>query len=107
MTEKGQVTARTQALFNTSLSSALKDSLVPEKEFWSSSKTLITLVENYFTDKNLPVPLLKFLGEGKSVKNVIKMGWVESRPIAKPAWPTQENLIALTCVHGNGGEFLK
>lgn len=65
MTEKGQVTARTQSLFNTVLSSALKDSLAPEKEFWSSSKTLITLVENYYPDKNLPALLLKFLGEGK------------------------------------------
>lgn len=51
------------------LSSAVRDALIPETEFWSSSKTLITLAEGgYFkNDDNVVYPekLKVFLGNGK------------------------------------------
>lgn len=51
------------------LSSAVKEALNPDTEFWSSSKTLVTLAEgDYFkTDDNVIYPdkLKKFLGSGK------------------------------------------
>lgn len=51
------------------LSSAVKDALIPDIEFWSSSKTLITLAEgDYFKHNNnvvYPEKLKTFLGSGK------------------------------------------
>lgn len=54
------------------LSSAVKEALIPETEFWSSSKTLITLAEGGYFDKNdnvvYPNVLKTFLGNGKYSK---------------------------------------
>lgn len=51
------------------LSSAVKDALIPDIEFWSSSKTLITLAEgDYFKNNDnvvYPEKLKTFLGSGK------------------------------------------
>lgn len=51
------------------LSSAVKDALIPDIEFWPSSKTLITLAEgDYFKHDNnvvYPEKLKIFLGSGK------------------------------------------
>lgn len=50
------------------LSNAVKEALIPETEFWSSSKTLVTLAEgDYFKNENsvvYPDKLKKFLGSG-------------------------------------------
>lgn len=50
------------------LSNAVKEALIPDTEFWSSSKTLITLAEgDYFKkDDNVVYPekLKTFLGNG-------------------------------------------
>lgn len=50
------------------LSNAVKEALIPETEFWSSSKTLVTLAEgDYFKNGNnvvYPDKLKKFLGSG-------------------------------------------
>lgn len=51
------------------LSSAVKEALLPDTEFWSSSKTLITLAEGDYFKKNdhvvYPEELKTFLGSGK------------------------------------------
>lgn len=51
------------------LSNAVKEALIPETEFWSSTKTLITLAEgDYFKNNGsvvYPDKLKKFLGSGK------------------------------------------
>jgi len=63
------LTVRTKKVIDTMLSSAVKDALIPDIEFWSSSKTLITLAEgDYFkNDDNVVYPenLKMFLGSGK------------------------------------------
>lgn len=51
------------------LSSSVKEALIPDAEFWSSSKTLITLAEgDYFKNADnvvYPDNLKHFLGSGK------------------------------------------
>lgn len=51
------------------LSSSVKEALIPDTEFWSSSKTLITLAEgDYFKSDDTvvyPEKLKTFLGNGK------------------------------------------
>lgn len=65
---------RTKKVIDTMLSSAVKESLIPDTEFWSSSKTLITLAEgDYFkNDDNVvyPTKLKMFLGSGKYAFNI-------------------------------------
>jgi len=60
---------RTKKVIDTMLSNAVKDALIPDVEFWPSSKTLITLAEgDYFKhDNNVVYPdkLKTFLGSGK------------------------------------------
>lgn len=54
------------------LSSSVKEALIPDSEFWSSSKTLITLAEgDYFKNADnvvYPNNLKTFLGSGKYYK---------------------------------------
>lgn len=51
------------------LSSAVKETLMPDTEFWTSSKTLLTLAEgDYFKNNDVvtyPEKLKIFLGSGK------------------------------------------
>lgn len=65
---------RTKKVIDTMLSNAVKEALVPETEFWSSSKTLITLAEaDYFKiDDNIVYPemLKTFLNCGKYILTV-------------------------------------
>jgi len=60
---------RTKKVLDTMLSSAVKEALFPDTEFWSSSKTLITLAEgDYFRSDDTviyPEKLRTFLGNGK------------------------------------------
>lgn len=59
---------RTKKVIDTMLSSAIKESLISDTEFWSSSKTLITLAEgDYFKNGDnvvYPEKLKTFLGSG-------------------------------------------
>lgn len=56
------------------LSGAVKEALIPDTEFWSSSKTLITLAEgDYFKSNDTvlyPEKLRHFLGNGKCLINL-------------------------------------
>ncbi|XP_075226760.1 DNA mismatch repair protein Msh6 [Lycorma delicatula] len=66
--ERGQISKKTQQVLNVTLSAVLKDALIPDTEFWGSSKTLLQLVENTYFDKDsMPEPLKIFLGEGDSL----------------------------------------
>lgn len=51
------------------LSNAVKESLIPDTEFWSSSKTLLTLAEGDYFKKGdnvaYPAILKQFLGSGE------------------------------------------
>jgi len=73
--ERNKLTARTKKVIDTMLSSAVKESLIPDTEFWSSSKTLITLAEgDYFKNADnvvYPKKLKMFLGSGKYAFNNI------------------------------------
>ncbi|XP_050439278.1 DNA mismatch repair protein Msh6 [Adelges cooleyi] len=64
--ERNKLTQRTKKVIDTMLSSAVKEALIPETEFWSSSKALLTLAEgDYFKkDDNIVYPekLKEFLG---------------------------------------------
>jgi len=65
------LTARTKKVMDTMLSNVVKELLTPETEFWSSSKTLITLAEgDYFKNGDnviYPDKLKVFLGSGKYI----------------------------------------
>lgn len=63
------MTIRTKKVIDTILSNATKEALIPDTEFWSSSKTLITLAEGHYFKKDdnvvYPEKLKTFLGSGK------------------------------------------
>ena len=51
--EKGKLSEKTRALFNSNLSSAIRDGIRGGTEFWDSSKTLKFLAESdYFVDES-------------------------------------------------------
>jgi hypothetical protein len=60
---------RTKKVIDTMLSNAVKETLMPDTEFWTSSKTLLTLAEgDYFKNNDVvtyPEKLKIFLGSGK------------------------------------------
>lgn len=60
---------RTKKVIDTVLSNTVKEALIPDVEFWSSSKTLITLAEEQYFKNNdnvvYPEKLKIFLGSGK------------------------------------------
>ncbi|XP_050523673.1 DNA mismatch repair protein Msh6 [Daktulosphaira vitifoliae] len=64
--ERNKLSPHTKKVIDTMLSSAIKEALIPEVEFWSSSKTLVTLTEgDYFKKDNntvYPEKLKEFLG---------------------------------------------
>ncbi|XP_065225587.1 DNA mismatch repair protein Msh6 [Planococcus citri] len=68
--EKNHLTARTNHVLNTALSGAVKDQLQSDSEFWSASRTLVKLIENYYKDNKLPKELNDFLGEDGSVNMI-------------------------------------
>lgn len=67
--ERNKLTVRTKKVIDTMLSSAVKEALMPDTEFWTSSKTLLTLAEgDYFKNDDkvvYPEKLKTFLGSGK------------------------------------------
>lgn len=67
--EKNQISARTQHLFQTVLTTAIKDQLVPDKEFWTASNTLIKLAENYYVNRSFPSKLAEYIGQGQFLGN--------------------------------------
>ncbi|XP_025192945.1 DNA mismatch repair protein Msh6 [Melanaphis sacchari] len=70
--ERNKLTVRTKKVIDTMLSNAVKDALIPDIEFWSSSKTLITLAEgDYFKDNDnvvYPEKLKTFLGSDSDLQ---------------------------------------
>ena len=66
--ERGHASAKTMQLIN-GYSSALKEALSPGKEFWDSSKTLKTLLEeSYFKegdDFEWPAALKAMMSDGR------------------------------------------
>jgi DNA mismatch repair protein MSH6 len=63
--ERNHISKQTEVILNTSLVTALKESLAPETEFWNSTDTLMKLAENgYFSENGMPENLKKFIGEG-------------------------------------------
>uniref|UniRef100_A0A1B6HAN9 DNA mismatch repair protein n=1 Tax=Homalodisca liturata TaxID=320908 RepID=A0A1B6HAN9_9HEMI len=65
--ERGQLSPRTQQVLNTSLTSAIKEHLAPESEFWSSTKTLTTLSERKYFEDGTPEGLKPFLSDSDSL----------------------------------------
>ncbi|RZF36981.1 hypothetical protein LSTR_LSTR004669 [Laodelphax striatellus] len=66
--ERGRISKGTQHLLNVTLSSVLKDGLLPDSEFWSSGKTLVHLADNnYFDDNSMPESLKHFLADDDSL----------------------------------------
>ncbi|XP_072153216.1 DNA mismatch repair protein Msh6 [Bemisia tabaci] len=60
--EKNCISPKLQELFRTGVATALKEGLHPESQFWSPSKTLITLSESdYFSASDFPVELKNFI----------------------------------------------
>lgn len=85
--ERGRVSAKTKQIVNALVPPNLKELLVPEKEFWTASKTLSFLVEGpYFkgegdADTQLPQVLKDMMDEGiveehtllcRCAKNVVR-----------------------------------
>lgn len=62
--EKNQISPRTHQLFQTVLTTAIKDQLSPEKEFWTASNTLLKLAENYYQNRTFPSKLADYMGKG-------------------------------------------
>lgn len=73
LTERNKLTVRTKKVIDTMLSNAVKETLMPETEFWTSSKTLLTLAEgDYFKNNDnvaYPEKLKTFLGSGQYYKS--------------------------------------
>lgn len=67
--ERNKLTVRTKKVIDTMLSNAVKEALISDTEFWSSSKTLITLAEGDYFKKGdnvvYPAKLKQFLGSGE------------------------------------------
>ena len=68
--ERGRVSAKTKVIVNALVPQNLREVLVPEKEFWTASKTLSFLVEGpYFTGEGggniqWPQVLMDMMDEG-------------------------------------------
>lgn len=69
--ERGRLSHKTQLLVNSAVPANLRENLAPEKEFWTSNKTLSFLAEGpYFKDKEnshirWPEVLQKMLDDSK------------------------------------------
>ena len=64
--ERNHLTSRTNLVLNTALSGVVKDQLQSDSEFWTASKTLVKLIENYYKDNKLPKELNEFMGQGEN-----------------------------------------
>lgn len=69
MYERNNLSERTQQLLNSQLTAVVKETLAPELEFWSASKTLTKLAEgNYFSEEGQshewPEALKMFISDG-------------------------------------------